>query len=1116
MKWQASDYNSPFQAWRPPSLVYPCSDDEKLVLHGIKEVFDPLPPYAEMERQAIANDAPVSIEIPLTQGQIAFLENTAEKCISPQKKHSQEGMQGARHWVQRVDTPEGMFQRLTDGYGISLMFGERCHQFIRNSNNWRGISGCLLDLDVFRDDEHPDAPEPVYSLDALLDRYPLLARICTFILPSASSLYEGRPFKARGCVLFDTPITDQRVYRAFGDILCGELDCIPANVTKNPVAVGFGNTHNAPQSYRSESPDVAWIAAALQQATHDVIGKAKKRHREQKAKAALTEHYRRQRKGSHSDGENISAFIEQCDPVAEMVRDGYLLPGRGNEYRWHESQHDRSCDILDGVIHIFSHSMSAASPAAELEPVNAHRFYLYQLSGLDMTRDADKPRIREFLFERGYGSDPKQFAKQQQKAGLRKPIQLKKRPDVSFVAEALEKSREFLSNAFEKGKGLIGLRSDTGVGKTHEAIEVYQMRGIRGFISTPITELAKEIYGRLVTAEIDAFRWRGIQSEPDGVFPHEKPCIQPERYVAYLESGRNAYEILCKHCPEFERCLEDGYRGQEEKARTAQVTVAAHKDLLFNPLFRPTAKRLLPKDAGDMIVVDEFDVFGAFLEIDVTQARLETLAKTWHDHNLGTFAKLILQACLFEENPFESIRTLVKQLTDTERNQIFSALTQYRIGDTILSRQEAHALEVSSRPKTLSEINRLPLLETDDWNLLIQLELFFQRYTDPETAPLRWKDNTLTFAIQPLPLYTKAKVVCLSATLVKDFFLKTFSGRQDKRGDVSFEDGEDTEWHPNARVFQLRTNRNPRATLLIAELNEKGNWEYTGELTATGKAYMEQILESLKATDGQKAFISHKPIVDAYQSELDALGVKTRHFGGLVGLDAHFGRDTDDGITLHILGSPEIPQHEVEYRANLLSADKETVREVCVQSELTQAIGRAGLVKNPSTVVLWTSVELPSVSHREQTILYDDTDWTADIDGLGERIQKREKTEAEAEAAKANGDVEGLATATGLSERTARWQTEQQRQQSKADRDAEIVRRAEAGETQQHISDALGVRLATVNEVLVDPEKSDKDAELLKRIREMKAQVIGERKIAERLGISYGKVRNLLKNSQVH
>ena len=204
-----------------------------------------------MEARAVEKKGQVQIDIPIPAGYIAFLENTAEQCTSPQTKHSREGMQGARHWVQRVDTPDGMFQRLTDGSGVSLMFGERYCQYIRNKNNWRGVYGVQLDLDVWYEDpdaltlklesdgrdadfikkrlaENEKLPPPVYSQDELFDRYPLIPRICTYMIPSASSLYQGRPFKARGVILYPEPITDQRIYRAFGDILCGELDCIPA------------------------------------------------------------------------------------------------------------------------------------------------------------------------------------------------------------------------------------------------------------------------------------------------------------------------------------------------------------------------------------------------------------------------------------------------------------------------------------------------------------------------------------------------------------------------------------------------------------------------------------------------------------------------------------------------------------------------------------------------------------------------------------------------------------------------------------------------------------------------------------------------------------------------
>ena len=607
IKWKASDYKSAFQHWTPPELIYPCQPTEKDALHALKNLFQPLPPYQKLETLAKEQNTQVTLDTPLADGHIAFLENTAEQCTSPQTKHSQDGMQGARHWVQRVDTPDNMFQRLTDGYGISLMFGERCHQYIRNSNNWRGINGVQLDLDVWY--QQPDAlkkkleaedrdadfiaerldaneklPLPVYSESELFDRYPLLPRICAYLLPSASSLYEGRPFNARGVIRFPEPITDMRIYRAFGDILCSELDCIPANVTKNPVAVGFGNTHNAAQAYRNSQIDTAWISDRLQECAVTVIHDTQRSEKKKKEKTERKAHYASQSFNGTSDGENISAFIETCDPVAEMVKDGLLTPGKGNDYQWHESSNARSCDILDGVIHIFSHTMSAASPAPVLEPVGAHRFYLYQLCGLDMTQDADKPRIREYLFEHGYGSDPKAFISKRN----HKPVKLHKKTDLECVIEPIEKAREALRQAFGRDENLIGFRADTGIGKNELVIKLYQIKGIGGFISTPTTDLSKEMTVRLKTAGVPMYSAGEVSTlNPTDSFLTKSPACSQTNTKPTSESGRNAFKMLClPTCPHQSECEQDGYLSQEAKAKAAQVPRRRTQRSFVQPAFQ--------------------------------------------------------------------------------------------------------------------------------------------------------------------------------------------------------------------------------------------------------------------------------------------------------------------------------------------------------------------------------------------------------------------------------------------------------------------------------------------------------------------------------------------------
>ena len=1128
IKWKASDYKYPFQHWTPPELIYPCRPSENDALHSLKNLFQPLPPYPALETQAKEQNTQVTLDAPLADGHIAFLENTAEQCTSPQTKHSQDGMQGARHWVQRVDTPEAMFQRLTDGYGISLMFGERCHQYIRNSNNWRGINGVQLDLDVWY--QQPDAlkkkleaedrdadfiaerldaneklPLPVYSKPELFDRYPLLPRICAYILPSASSLYEGRPLKARGVIRFPEPITDMRIYRAFGDILCSELDCIPANVTKNPVAVGFGNTHNAAQAYRNERIDTAWISDRLQECAVTVIHDTQRSEKKKKEKTERKAHYASQSFNGTSDGENISAFIEQCDPVAEMVKDGLLTPEKGNDYQWHESENARSCDILDGTIHIFSHTMSAASPAPVLEPVGAYRFYLYQLCGLDMTQDADKPKIREFLFERGYGNDPKAFKPQRN----HKPVKLHKKTDLECVIEPIEKAREALRQAFGRGENLIGFRADTGIGKNEEVIKLYQIKGIGGFISTPTTDLSKEMTVRLKAAGVDVFRYRGIDSEPDGQFPHEKPCMFPDQYTAYNEGGRNPYKMLClPTCPYLTECEQDGYLSQEAKAKAAQVPIAAHKELLFNPLFRGTTDRLLPQHKEDLITIDEFDVFESFIEIKVTQARLEYLRDTWHDHPLGDFAKALLNACVVQNAPHTGITEILNSMPSTDRAAIVEALTCYRVVDTIYNRKDAQEIAIHIG-QTVEIIKSLPKIETEDWNLLIQLEIFISQYHHAVGAPIECKDNTLTFSLPPLPLYTAAKVLCMSATLNQTFFEKAFAHRQKKHGDVGFIDADDTEWHPGAKVYQLRTNRNPRSTLLTAEkikeTDGKERWHYTG-FSATGQKEFDDILAFVKANPQRPhALISYKWLIEIYTDELQEAGIITGHFGGLVGLDQHFGRDTDTPIFSHIFGAPEVPPYETEHRYQLLYGDRETppdftrndttgeysnkdvqaVYEAGVKSELMQAIGRAGLVKNPSTVILRSSHDLPSVSHRDQTIHWDHVDWEAagnNLETLREVIAHRETREAAEAEAIASGDVQAVMEIKGVGKSQAYKDTKDTRPQrtanKKADRNAQVIALWDNGNglNASEIERETGVPRATVNRILKPLKTGDQSS----------------------------------------
>ena len=780
MKWTANDFkrnNKPRHLfnWKPPKFIYPCDATELSALKGLQKSFNPLPPYKRksdpatgMEFDAIQNGTLVDINTPIPDGHIAFLENTAEQCTSPETKHSREGKESARHWTQRIDTPEGVFKRLTDGYGISLMFGERFHQFIRNGNNWRGISGVLLDIDVFRDEKHPDAPNPVESRDELFAQHSLLARICSFILPTASSLHEGRSFKSRGAILFPTPITDQRIYRAFASILIAEIDCIPSNVTSNPVAVGFGNTHNAAQAWHNPSPDTDWIQHALNTAAQKVLEKnVESLTKQQAAEARRLAYQERQRNSepnrcSESDGENISTFIENCDPVAEMLRDGLLISTGGTQYRWHESAHDRSCDILDGTIHVFSNTMSEASPAHANEPVNTHRFYLYQLCGFDMTQNADKPRIREYLFEHGYGSDPKAFAAKRKSAKLQRidtPT-----PIPTETLDENSKNRESATHrslASDPPKNLIQIHlvnEDTGSGKSYNATKEAAKQGKTTLALTAHNELAQQAVsialevgfknpihlkgrehnwdasgiGKIPIGERTAalFERNGcIMCEP--IREYTKRNLAPMTYCMLFCPFRtdDTGNIICKHLQQYEGLADHDFIATSNPNLFLDPSLHPYlntlvnaknettdEDLAIDAMLGTSSKENKPIELG---IVDDYQLSGIYPEKKFSESRLKALKKAWHSTPTAKFATLLLKA--FEKKkPQKIVKAFRKALESTAEHhtEISKHLTQHARKGIV-----QHAARGISSKETQKLLTEKEVLYTDGGKQFIPVNI---------------------------------------------------------------------------------------------------------------------------------------------------------------------------------------------------------------------------------------------------------------------------------------------------------------------------------------------------------------------------------------------------------
>ena len=565
-------------------------------------------------------------------------------------------------------------------------------------------------------------------------------------MPSASSLVDGRPYKARGVILFPEAITDQRVYRAFGDILLAHIECIPRNVTKNPVAVGFGNTHNAAQARYYQVTDTEWIKTALADARETVAAESAKRceaiKQREKNHPQNKNAARQDSTAQHSTAtdENISAFIDKCDPTAEMVRNGLLLQESGNRYKWHASTASGSCEIVDGIIKIFSNTMAHASPTGDAEPINAHRFYLYQLIGKDMTLDRDKPAIRDYLFSLGYGSDPAAFKK------TRAPKLQRTTPSNDYAPEplqTLDENREqratdadiFLSADSENETQTVRLhivRDATGTGKSHTYLTKARQHGKRTLAQLPTEALAAQavdvawqvgftnpfqLVGRTHNWNASGIAEIPVSERTADLFA-QNLCIMCDKVQEYIDK-RLAPRWYCEtKCPFREDCL---YLKQYEGLGDRDFIATPTPNLLFNPNFTGYLDALvnsgseitdtdLALDAMlgtnsddikpfDFAILDDYTVDGLYTEIDLRETEFKAIKRAWNATPTGHFAKLVLKA-FQKRKPAKIVKRLRKAVDETAEHHA-------EIADTLTQHARYGIIEYAETPVSSKETKRL-------------------------------------------------------------------------------------------------------------------------------------------------------------------------------------------------------------------------------------------------------------------------------------------------------------------------------------------------------------------------------------------------------------------------
>lgn len=596
----------------------------------------------------------------------------------------------------------------------------------------------------------------------------------------------------------------------------------------------------------------------------------------------------------------------------------------------------------------------------------------------------------------------------------------------------------------------------TRVNLAEEKIDSFRQRDKRGISLMRW----KSVFHNWSTHKDKPFHERkAIIGEQDGLM-----CIQPKKFNTLRSRGIQPQAVLCPTCPVLEMCKQVGYRSQPRKARASDYLVSAQKGLFFDRETAGFTKRIVPDGQRAVTgIVDEVRAHELYSENVLSKEELQKMTEAWEGTHAEEFASRMIAALEMGTKPdFEKIREIITSLRESEQRTVIEAFTKLRLigkasfderdkiiqDDVILAsgvfRSGQHTIAIAtskenqerlsdggtpaifrseidanvlllSYPSALNlGIYEIPL-EADDidpenypklhanrhWTPLQQLQRLFDHYPRTEDTPIKYTGDAIQFYLPPEIHPSINKIIMMSATAeVKIIASKVFPDRY-----IEIIDAEPAKWEQDNQIFQIKSGKYPRASVLDKEDN----------LNATGTKLINIALSEIKRTPQKRhAIITYKKTADHYTNAYPQ--VTFAHYGAAEGENERF-RDCD---VFWILFDPRIPPHEVKRRSQMIFGhdriplnyeyDKDTrvyrdervqnIAESYAVAELIQATGRARLVRRSGVqVVVITGREIPGFSGRAETQLFDWKDWTnaGNLDNLEATVQNRQNAAEKAE-----------------------------------------------------------------------------------------------------------------------
>ena len=324
-----------------------------------------------------------------------------------------------------------------------------------------------------------------------------------------------------------------------------------------------------------------------------------------------------------------------------------------------------------------------------------------------------------------------------------------------------------------------------------------------------------------------------------------------------------------------------------------------------------------------------------------------------------------------------------------------------------MSIAEAIALGIFDT-QTVENIEQLPTVCSDsNWTYWHLLSRFFAQYTRDADTPILWDATALVFWSTPI-LYENVKRLLLIAPVLSEQYLrKTFP--DDK---IEVVHAQPTDWKPpNNNVFQIRSGIYTRQTVL----DYSRIWE-TASISETG----EHLLLGIRAEVERDPNVTHAIITDTRITRFLTGIAKNEN----VCLVTNFkkveaSRDAVEAAdVIWILGIPDPAPRLIWRQARVLFGNDEepldyerdtksgyykderiqSIHEEYVARILTETVKHIGLDRSSGKkVVLISSLQLPGITDRPETLLFDWEDFqvAGRLDKLAEVITTRQRFENE-------------------------------------------------------------------------------------------------------------------------